>query len=490
MYGEEKLNNHYIIRYGLTKEFFEGFAGLKHLDIEIPLCLIRHFHIWIQPFVDLNLSNKAYVQTLQRKHHLYSAEDIQHRLQGKKPTSQQKKKKGSKKVIVMPARFVDLALQRFYKDNVLLIITTAQEGATIKEKKLPNHFDTFYVSKALAKVQLSAPSRKLLTEKLDRTLNKHRYHPVFGKDDFGKWLRGYTFRMAKMLEAFDLLFQEYEVGVVLDHLEITVPANITSLLSLKYGAPFIILPQLLLSDRSILPTRAAYHFVWGVNYKEWLQKRGVESSKIKIVGNLRFEQYQTSPSMTKAEFRSRLNIPRSNLIITFTSQPLPEEVNHTILKWIHAAAKNLPVTFLIKPHPSDKVDYSAYIQIPKKIILPASCDLYNILANTDIVTTVSSNTAIEAAIMQKGILILQPTIPYHYEYHNNDFNSHLVKASAGAPIYNEQQLIQEIRELLNNKRRSKDLYMQGQAFLENTISSSSYPSPSTRISQLVHTLIK
>ncbi|WP_054637521.1 hypothetical protein [Thalassobacillus sp. C254] len=97
MYGEEKLNNHYIIRYGLTKEFFEGFAGLKHLDIEIPLCLIRHFHIWIQPFVDLNLSNKAYVQTLQRKHHLYSAEDIQHRLQARNQPANKRKKRDQKK---------------------------------------------------------------------------------------------------------------------------------------------------------------------------------------------------------------------------------------------------------------------------------------------------------------------------------------------------------------------------------------------------------
>lgn len=67
MYGDDRLNNHYILRYGLTHEFFQAFHQLTHSDIEIPLTLVRYFHIWIKPFVNAQRTNDQYVQKLQKK---------------------------------------------------------------------------------------------------------------------------------------------------------------------------------------------------------------------------------------------------------------------------------------------------------------------------------------------------------------------------------------------------------------------------------------
>src|SRR5690625_1637105 len=77
MYGSEKLNSHYILRFALTKEFFEAFAPLKYHGIELPLVITRAYHLFIQPILNQKLTDAPLVTELQQKHMLFQASDAQ-----------------------------------------------------------------------------------------------------------------------------------------------------------------------------------------------------------------------------------------------------------------------------------------------------------------------------------------------------------------------------------------------------------------------------
>lgn len=68
------------------------------------------------------------------------------------------------------------------------------------------------------------------------------------------------------------------------------------------------------------------------------------------------------------------------------------------------------------------------------------------LSQIDCLMTISSNTAIEAALFAKPLLILQPNIPYHYQLSHNQINAHLAKAQAGEIINNVTDLIQAVKK--------------------------------------------
>lgn len=87
-----------------------------------------------------------------------------------------------------------------------------------------------------------------------------------------------------------------------------------------------------------------------------------------------------------------------------------------------------PLTVIIRAHPYDPFDYCSLLSNQTNIkISPPKIDLHDLFKETDFMLTISSNTAIEAALYKKGILVLQPELPYDYEHHNNDFNAHLAR---------------------------------------------------------------
>src|SRR5690606_28478384 len=107
-------------------------------------------------------------------------------------------------------------------------------------------------------------------------------------------------------------------------------------------------------------------------------------------------------------------IPPNHMIATFTTQPMQyidPNINKTILVWLKQATQHLPITVIIRPHPADRTNYSSFTS-PKMILSDKSIPLYELLKNTDFLLTISSNTAIEATMFQKAIIILQPDIPY------------------------------------------------------------------------------
>ncbi|MBM7094957.1 CDP-glycerol glycerophosphotransferase family protein [Bacillus sp. H-16] len=490
MFGEEKLNNHYFLRYALTKEFFDEFNGLNYSGIELPTCLVRHFHLRIKEFVDENISNEPFLTFLKLKHPMQSVRDAQQALSQNKPVRKKLYNANHYKTYLMPGRFVQLALDHFSTDKVVFTLTSAADTEAIKGKKLPGNFSTFQLGDHLPSVHLPAAKRKQLSQFINKKESLlSESHFLFKDPSFFTWLRGYIFRMAKMVHVYESLILKEKVGVIIDHVDITVPGCITSLIGLKYDIPYVSVPQVLMTDRSIIPSRAAKYLVWGKMYKAWLIKRGIHTSKIEIVGNMNFEyaRQKLNTSIDVGEFKRKHNIPQNHYIATWTTQPFEKAVNEQVLDWLKKT-EMLPLTFIIRPHPSDNSDYK---QLAGKkgnflILSREDMELYDNLYVTDFLLTISSNTAIEAAIMKKPLIVLKPRIPYHYELNNNSFNYFLENASAGIVVKESAELKREIERLIQDKAYYTKTYNQGQSFLKSMISPEK--SPSMVISRILREL--
>lgn len=488
MYSDDRLNRHYILRYGLTHEFFQAFHELTYLDIEIPLTLVRHFHIWIQPFVDAKRVDDSYVKQMQKKHRLYTMKDVQTALSRGPKRKWPLPSEPRRKAVLMPATFAPLVQACFHDQEAIMHVLGKRDREAWKTAPRMENSRLYDIAKEMGQVRLSKQTRGELRDRLEKLVLQNIGHELFGRPDFKRWLQAHSFRSAKMIDALDRLIREQPVGIVLDQVEITISASILSLLAKKYGLPFIHMPQALITDRSLLPTRASHYCVWGRNYKEWLQKRGVSPSKIQVVGNWKFELANRSASTPfRAEFISRLGIPDTHSIVTYTTQPFSLQVNQTVMDWIRQVSTSFPtVTFLIRPHPYDSCDYSSHLS--NLISVPTAVDLYQLLAHTDILMTISSNTAIEAAMLGKGIFVLQPPIPYHYELNNNDFNVHLVKAGAGPSITSPADLRENLEKGTTDPAYRTSLLERGQRFLQNTLQM--HPSPSNHVMGLIDRLLR
>ena|GEM_PF-946951 len=473
MYGSNELNNHYILRYGLTIDFYQSFRSLKYLDIELPSVLFRKFQTYIRLFVDNNLAKSAYINKLQQKHQIKTMEDVQRKLVSLQGVKRISPAHSHSKTILMSGVFARFALEQFPNEKIILYYTNTKEKAAIAqafaEKSYKGNISIVNLLAAQKRSAIPKNEEVRLNRELTKILLANRRHEIFGTLKFKKWLIKNIFEAIKWIHTLDEFIRKNFVGLILDQYEITYPSNVLSLLSTKYNLPFLLAPQLLIADRTLIPTRAKHYFVWGSNYKDWLIKRGIESAKIFITGNLRFEYEKQLKPMEKAKFIQRLGIPNDHLIITFTSQNFPRQVNSAILEWVKKATESLPITVIIKPHPADYVDYSPYLKEVKVLLAPKEMKLYNILENSDLNMTISSNTAIEAAYLKKGVIILQPQIPYLFEQNSNDFNSFLVRSNAGLVAHNAEELTKHFKMLVNNSTFRKNEIKKAQIFLEKTL---------------------
>jgi CDP-glycerol glycerophosphotransferase (TagB/SpsB family) len=153
------------------------------------------------------------------------------------------------------------------------------------------------------------------------------------------------------------------------------------------------------------------------------------------------------------------------------------------MKWLQNAVKDLPILVVIKPHPSDKLSYEKYLS--KWIRLaPADFDLQEILHSSDFIATISSSTAIEAVMLNKGIIVMLPKLPYDYHINYNGYPYFLAKAKAGIVIRTTDDARSEISRLYKEQSYREDIVQRGQHFLDQTLTSTVHK-PSHHIRQLV-----
>jgi len=496
MYGKEALDNNQIIKYGLTQEFFGAFHQLTFRDIELPLTLIFRYHLLIQPYINKNLYNLALINKLQKKYKFHTIADVQKSLARNPKIKINLAKEKKRKALLINASLAKFALDKYRDSKVIVLVQSRKERSIIKRLKFPKNFKIIDIDKESRKIKLSPIAIKNTIRLINYLVNKNSSQKMFGNKFFERWLINNSLYSMRLISVLDNIITKYPIGIIMDIVEYSNKGTILALLAKKYNLPFINIPQDLISDMSLIPTRASYYFVWGKNYKDWLVKRGIDVKKIKVLGNLRFEYQDTKSTTSRTELCKSLKTPASNYIIAFTSQSFPMKVNIEIIKWINytitklAKKGSIPVTFVIKPHPSDHLDYTKFHKKKGLVLLPRRFKLYDLLNNADFIMTISSTTAIEAVRLRKGIIILQPKIPYLGFRNTNNYNAHLANASAGATVNNQQQLYQCIEKIISDENFREGLIIQGQKFLKSTLYTKRGATTSEQIKRNIDLLIE
>ncbi|MFD2670554.1 hypothetical protein [Marinicrinis sediminis] len=484
MFGGDHISPYVIMKYGLTQEFFELFHPISYCGVEIPLFLMRNFHQYIEPMLrqwseDVKLTQQ---KCKQYRHHTFPGmqqvldRSPQPALELTLPVRRQR--------VLLPGRIAYVATRSLSRHAVTLLISNSYDVRGVRAQKLPRHFKIWNFRNQFLNIQIPPEHLQILKQRMNVLFQKHAKHPVFGLPAFQDWMRKQTTFKIRQLAAADYLLRSQPIGVILDYDTSVIPGDILTLLAAKYQIPYVFLQYHMPMFEPLFPFRASYYCMWGKNYREWLEDKGVPADKIREIGSIRFEGALKGKWMSRTQLCNRFHIPRHHLIIAYTAQT-HLETNRMFLSWLMQASQHLPVTIMLKLHPKDTHSYDDFLSTYSQIRLyPSSLSLYHLLNGMDVLATVNSTTAVEAAMFKKGIIVLQSdTLSDPY-----DLLSTLAKAKAGFTVQSVQMLREKLQLLINSEEAKASLAAAGTAFLHNMIRVPG--SPANRVRSMVDHLLR
>ncbi|MED3833347.1 CDP-glycerol glycerophosphotransferase family protein [Peribacillus frigoritolerans] len=465
MYGEVEVNDYHLLKYSLLNDFFLYFSSLNIYGLPIAQCLTEQFLSHIQPFIDQTRLNQNVIRKFRKHQKFQTMGDINEKLISLDKISLVTIQK-NKKSILLSDEYYDFAVDQLkeYKVTMYGVIRN------VHHNNLPNQFESFIYRDELLKTnaRLVNQQQMVLKSQVEQKFKVSPTHYFFSNTKFQQWFTTACMNSVKWIYLLDQLILKTRPIVIITPVEAGIYGRVLSLLSKKYNIPFINMPLLLVGDRSIIPSRADHYFVWGRNQKNWLLSRKITHNKITETGNVKYYYEMKNSTVSKDSFYKKLNIPNDHCIIAFTTQPFPN-TNNKLEKWIEVIPNNLPVTILVKKHRNDKYEYPFLTKKENVKIIANNYPLYDFLSQIDCLITISSNTAIEAILFDKPLLILQPTIPYHYHLNHNQINAHLANAQAGETIKTATELLRAVRKVIADPNYIDGLKKKGNQFLSETL---------------------
>ncbi|PEY36305.1 hypothetical protein CN354_14485 [Bacillus cereus] len=463
MLGENKANDSQILKYSLIKDFFDSFQLIKLEGIPLPQCLIGLYIKYITPVVNSNLNNETLINNYKTKYRFVTMKDIQQSLINYE--IQEVPLEKNQKNILMSNEYLHFSCDQLKEYGVYLY------GINNPFSNLPSHIH--YVPLTRRLVQFRRSSRKeqlMLQEQAQQILMRNKQHFLFGSLQFQQWLIKSLAHIIRWVKTLDDIVQTIKPAVIVDPVEISIFGTILGLLAKKYKIPFINMPVLLINDRSLLPTRADHYIVWGDRQKDWLIERGILADKITLAGNVGYwYEQQKKEQVSKDQLYKKLNIPKTMKLFVFTTQPFGNP-NKIISNWLSNLPENNCMV-IIKKHRNDTTSYELLQNKKNILICPEDIGLYDLLHNAEALLTISSNTAIQAALLNIPLIILQPRIPYDFELNYDNSNVHLVRENAGAAIYNPVDLITALNNIVLEGSFRSELVDRGKEYLGKVLHS-------------------
>lgn len=465
MYGENEVNDYHLIKYSLLHDFYLYFSSLNIFGLPLAQCLTGRFLLHIQPFVDLKRNNPAFISRIRNQKQFQTMGEINEILSSVNAVTQVPLKK-SKKSILLSSDYYDFAADQLKEYEVSFYGVLYKEYESVS----PSDFKHYFFQDEILKVSGKMVSQQiqLLKKMVEKHFKTSPAHYYFSTSLFRQWFLNAITGIIKWVYILDQLVLKTKPAVIIDPAEASIFGTILGLLSKKYHIPFINMPLLLVGDRAVIPSRADYYFVWGEFQRNWFIERNFKENRVIQTGNIKFYYEGNKPVCSRDELLKMLSIPSDHLMAGITTQPFIQ-TNHVLEEWLATIDEDLPVTLIVKKHRNDKYGYRLLERKKNVRIIDSDMPLYNFLKYLDVLMTVSSNTAIEAAIIDVPLFILQPEIPYNYQLNHNSINAHLAEAKAGEIIRNAEELVQALSNLLKDADYSKQLIEMGKTFLSKTL---------------------
>lgn len=199
-----------------------------------------------------------------------------------------------------------------------------------------------------------------------------------------------------------------------------------------------------------IPTMTA---VYGTADKEFLIKKGNYPEKSVIVtGNQRYDILAKADKLfDKKRICKELKLEPNKKIITVTTQVFPSIKDRELLTQIvKDALKNSPdIQLIIKVHPTETTEfYNRIIGNNKKTIL-TKYDIFKVLYISDALITVCSTAGLEAAILEKPIIVVK-------SIEDSQLTDYSEKGIA-LEAYNAKELQEAIEKVLYDKKTRERL---------------------------------
>jgi|WetSurMetagenome_2_1015567.scaffolds.fasta_scaffold04241_3 hypothetical protein len=199
-----------------------------------------------------------------------------------------------------------------------------------------------------------------------------------------------------------------------------------------------------------------YTLLYGPDYAEILTKNSIYPEKSLIItGQPRYDYlYDIIRSMDKDKFLEEKKL-KHPLIVWISQFGYPQSENRSNIDAFMHLIESIPVNLYIKPHPSE-IDLSIYQPLlqHKNVVLSKDINLYKLLNVCDLIITKNSTTAIEAAALNKPIIVLNLSgEPDVVDY---------VKEGIALGVYDKDELIPTVKRLLEDDsilRRRRNEYI-------------------------------
>lgn len=431
--------------WSLCIDFIEDFQEISYKGI--PLAILSTLHVYIDDELKKQMQQPSFGLYLRNK--IQSENQIQPSIDSylnSLGSNDIKPAKDNGKIIVHEGdllRFPNEYIASFDKTKTILLVSTEIKNKT----RLQNFVDDLG---KINSVHLLDHYRQNDNELVDVLVSKaqtlfslYNSHPVYGNIKFtSKFIEDIP-KMLSLLIAYENYFDQVPVAGVIVGNTSGMKSRTLTLIARTKGIPSICTQHGIIgSELGYLPIFATVHAVFGHYEKEWYTKQGVQENCLEITGHPRFDCIFSKGHMSKKDFISELGVdPTNKLVFIPTNMTRDIEI---FLQLIELLVKNPIITVLIRAHPSEIKrlgvrNYEKLCAGNKSIILVKSIELYDIIANVDLVVQDLSTVGLEAMLFEKPVFYMKKKSYFdtndRYYYESLSEFSHREPEALNAMIY-------------------------------------------------------
>ncbi|WP_017152803.1 CDP-glycerol glycerophosphotransferase family protein [Bacillus bingmayongensis] len=251
----------------------------------------------------------------------------------------------------------------------------------------------------------------------------HENHPAFNNSYFKEKFLANIPLMIEKIDMVNLIFEKNLISSVVVGTTEEITSRILTLVASSKGIPsFCLQHGVIMGEEAFFPVFATKQVVHGFYEKDLYLQKGVEENRISVVGHPRFDDIFTINHMSKSSLLLKMGLNAQKKIVFIATQPFNTSFYVELTKLL---IKDPEIAVIIKPHPWEKSRnlVSEYVNLSKVYssvkYVTNEVNIYDIIANSDIVVVANSTVGLEAMLLNKPVVIYKSqSLDRNYPYYD------------------------------------------------------------------------
>jgi hypothetical protein len=291
-------------------------------------------------------------------------------------------------------------------------------------------------------------------ESLKKTLT-YQEIPLWNllEDEFSYLFTTYFVELVKYIEVMRYMINREKVKIVVSWNDVLKFEKTVALLCKDLKIPTLVIQHGVTGHpMGYVPVTSDKMAVWGEIAKNWLVNHGVNSDKLVITGNPKFDDLSRKEiDPKKSTIYDELKLDSKKGVFVFATQPPlvgfisreTEKANELVFRALLKAMEEFPdKQLVVKLHPIDDGKLVRRIAGEQKakmnIVITKNVNLYDLLRVSDLLITIDSTVALEAMLLNKPVVLI-----------NLDKRSNIyLERGAAIGVEEAQNIVPTIKEIL------------------------------------------